>query len=72
MWPDREAPRVWPIVQAFDRPRAVTATELENALRGARRGGATGVLFLSLSSMAASEAKTAVVRELYRNVFSGS
>ena len=66
------APRVWPIVQAFDRPRAVTATELENALRGARRGGATGVLFLSLSSMAASEAKTAVVRELYRNVLSGS
>lgn len=53
---------VWPIVEA----EGATAPELEAVLRGALRGGATGVMFYALPHVVAGRGKLEAVRRVYR------
>jgi hypothetical protein len=59
---------VWPIVQGGGEPKIrtpVTAEGFEEALRGAFRGGATGVMFYHLGAVAADPAKRETLRRVY-------
>ncbi|MFW6125162.1 MAG: hypothetical protein ACOC46_03350 [Pirellulales bacterium] len=62
--------RIWPIVQGGGTPPhrpPVTPEGFEEALRGAFRGGATGVMFYHFAAVAEDPAKLAVLRRVYRD-----
>lgn len=64
----RRRVEVWPIVEA----EGATAPELEVVLRGALRGGATGVLFYALPHVAHDPEKLEAVRQVYTGARSAS
>lgn len=59
------APRIWPIVQAHDEPREITAAEFSRVLQLGRGGGATGVMMFTIGSVANNPEKMRVVKGLY-------
>lgn len=60
-----EFPKVWPIVQAYDDPNPVSATEFEQVLRYGVAGNATGVMMFTSNSVSQNEQKTATMRKVY-------
>ncbi|WP_420400961.1 hypothetical protein [Flagellimonas sp.] len=61
-------PKVWPIVQAHDDPGIISKEEFETVLLGGLAGESTGVMMFTTNSVAKDEAKTAVMRKVYRNL----
>jgi hypothetical protein len=62
---NEEFPKVWPIVQAYDNPRTVSAAEVETVLKAGLSAGSSGVMMFTTRAMADDEDKTAVMKELY-------
>lgn len=57
--------KVWPIVQAADGPKPVSAEEFERVLRWGGSGGASGVMMFTAQAVAGSAEKMAVMRRVY-------
>jgi hypothetical protein len=62
---NEEFPKVWPIVQAYDNPRTVSAAEVETVLKAGLSAKSSGVMMFTTRAMADDEDKTAVMKELY-------
>ena len=63
--PDDEI-KIWPIVQASDKPRTIPPEELESILRNAASGARTGVMMFTGKSVRENPEKTETVKRLYR------
>jgi len=63
--------RIWPIVQAQNEPRPVTAAEFEKVLRLGAGGGASGVMMFTAQAVAADAAKMEAMRRVYRELRGG-
>ena len=61
-------PKIWPIVQAHDSPKEVSAKEFKVVLQGGLSGKSTGVMMFTTGAVAENEAKIKVVKELYRSI----
>ena len=59
--------RLWPIVQALDKPREVTPLEFDTVLRLGATGAATGVMMFTVQAVAANKAKMEAMGRLYRS-----
>jgi hypothetical protein len=57
--------RIWPIVQAADGPKPVTAEEFEQVLRLGGSGGASGVMMFTAQAVAGSAGKMEVMKRVY-------
>jgi len=57
--------RIWPIVQAADGPRPVSAGEFESVLRHGASGDATGVMMFTAHAVVSDPAKLEALRRLY-------
>lgn len=61
-------PKIWPIVQAFNDPDTVSASEFETVLRGGLEGKANGVMMFTTRAVADDEEKLAVMKKVYENI----
>jgi hypothetical protein len=59
--------RLWPIVQALDKPREVTPLEFNNVLRYGVSGAATGIMMFTVQAVASNKAKLEAMGRLYRS-----
>lgn len=60
-------PKVWPIVQSYNDPKIISATEFEKVLRYGTSAHATGVMMFTSNSVAEDDEKI----ETMKNVYSG-
>lgn len=60
-----ELPKVWPIVQAYDNPRTVSAQEFETVLKGGLAASSSGVMMFTTNAVAGDEEKTELVKRFY-------
>jgi hypothetical protein len=58
-------PKVWPIVQAYDNPYAVSATEFETVLKGGMTDKTSGVMMFTTNAIAENEEKIAILKKVY-------
>lgn len=58
-------PEVWPIVQAYDDPRPISAEEFERVLLYGASAASTGVMMFTSLAVAGDSAKTAVMKRVY-------
>ncbi len=65
---DNIGPKVWPIVQAYDDPYAISAKEFEMVLRGGMSGQASGVMMFTTYAIAIDTSKMAAMRTVYEEV----
>ena len=63
-------PKVWPIVQASDKPGIVTPEEFETVLRGGLTTKASGVMMFTTWAVAENEGKTEVMKKVYSELMS--
>ena len=61
-----ETPKVWPIVQAYNNPYNVSATEFETVLKGALTEQASGVMMFTTNAIANDIEKMRVVKKVYK------
>ncbi len=61
-------PKIWPIVQAYDNPYQISASEFETVLLGGLSANATGVMMFTTRAIAENEEKVAVVKKNYNNL----
>lgn len=61
----RRRARIWPIVQAADGPRPVSAAEFDEVLQLGASGAATGVMMFTSQAVASDAGKLAAMRRLY-------
>ena len=59
--------RLWPIVQALDKPREVTPLEFDTVLRLGASAGAEGVMMFTVQAVASNKAKLEAMGRLYRS-----
>ncbi len=59
-------PHLWPIVQAHGEPRAVSAAEFAEVMRGGASGAASGLMMFTLRSVAEDAEKMKALRALYQ------
>ena len=62
-----DTPKVWPIVQAYNNPYTISATEFETVLTGGMTGCSSGVMMFTTRAMADSEEKIEVMTRVYEN-----
>ncbi len=60
-------PKVWPIVQAYNNPYEISASEFEMVLQNGLAAGSTGVMMFTTLAVAEDEAKLAVMKKVYEN-----
>ncbi|WP_372949863.1 family 10 glycosylhydrolase [Mariniphaga sp.] len=60
-------PKVWPIVQAYNNPYTVSASEFETVLKGGLTSNSSGVMMFTTRAMADDEEKIAVMKNIYKN-----
>ena len=58
-------PMVWPIVQAYDEPRKITAKEFEKVMRYGAAGSSTGLMMFTTNAVAESPEKTETMKRVY-------
>ncbi len=58
-------PKVWPIIQAYDNPYEISASEFETVMRGGLSSCSDGVMMFTTNAMAKSEEKIAVMKKIY-------
>jgi len=61
-------PKVWPIVQAYNNPYTVSASEFETVLKGGLAAKSTGVMMFTTRAMAEDEEKISVMKNIYNNL----
>ena len=61
-----EYPKVWPIVQAYNQPRVITAEEFGAVLRHGLSGQASGLMMFTTYAVAEDEQKTAMMKKIYQ------
>jgi hypothetical protein len=59
------SPKVWPIVQAYDDPEAISPEEFGKVLRYGAGAGSTGIMMFTSNSVAENPAKTEVMKGFY-------
>jgi hypothetical protein len=58
--------KIWPIVQAHNDPRQISANEFENVLSWGTSGAATGVMMFTADAVASDDGKMQAMRRVYR------
>lgn len=58
-------PKVWPIVQAYNDPKTISASEFENVLRYGTAGQATGVMMFTSGAVAEDDEKVGTMKNVY-------
>ncbi len=61
-------PMVWPIVQAYNNPYTISASEFETVLKGGLTSWANGVMMFTTRAVADDEEKLAVMKKVYENI----
>jgi len=62
------SPKVWPIVQAYNNPGIVSASEFETVLKGGLEDKSSGVMMFTTHAMADDEEKIAMMKKVYEGV----
>jgi len=65
-------PKLWPIVQAYGDPRAISSEEFEIVLKGGLAGESSGVMMFTTSAIAEDKGKTEVMKKVYTNLMEKS
>jgi hypothetical protein len=60
--------KIWPIVQAYNDPRTVSASEFEKVLRYGLSGRASGVMMFTTDAIADDPAKIEAMRRVYKSI----
>ncbi len=60
-------PKVWPIVQAYNNPYTISASEFETVLKGGLAEKSSGVMMFTTSAVADDTGKIAVMKKVYEN-----
>jgi hypothetical protein len=60
-----EFPKVWPIVQAYNNPYQIDASEFETVLKGGLADRSSGVMMFTTNSVAEDESKLEVMKKVY-------
>lgn len=63
-------PKVWPIVQAYDDPRAISPEEFGEVLGYGSGSGATGIMMFTSYAVAENSAKIEMMRKIYSELIS--
>lgn len=58
-------PKVWPIVQAYDDPAAISADEFESVLRYGAGSSSTGIMMFTSNSVAENTEKIEILKKVY-------
>lgn len=61
-------PKVWPIVQAYNNPYTVSASEFETVLKGGLAGKSGGVMMFTTGAIAGDEEKVAAMKKNYESI----
>ncbi|MCL4794534.1 MAG: hypothetical protein KJZ84_08225 [Bryobacteraceae bacterium] len=59
--------KLWPIVQALDKPREISPLEFNNVLRLGATGAATGIMMFTVQAVASNKGKLEAMGRLYRS-----
>jgi hypothetical protein len=59
-------PKIWPIVQAHNEPRVISAEEFERVMALGVSGRATGIMMFTIGSVVEDPDKLSVLKKLYR------
>ena len=62
---ENKSPKVWPIVQAYNNPYTISASEFETVLTGGMTDCSSGVMMFTTRAMAESEKKIKVMKKIY-------
>jgi len=65
-------PKVWPIVQAYDDPRAITQEEFRKVLNYGSAVPVTGIMMFTANAVAENPAKTETMKQVYSGLFSAN
>jgi hypothetical protein len=63
-----EYPKVWPIVQAYDDPKVISAEEFGMVLRYGAGAGSTGVMMFTSNAVAENPAKAEIMKKIYSDL----
>jgi hypothetical protein len=66
-----EFPKLWPIVQAYNNPNVISATEFGTVLRGGLEGQSTGVMMFTTNAIAEDEEKIEMMKQIYLGLVKG-
>jgi hypothetical protein len=58
-------PKVWPIVQAYNNPYTINASEFETVLKGGMADKSNGVMMFTTNAVAEDEGKLEVMKKVY-------
>lgn len=61
----RQGARLWPIVQAHNDPKIITASEFETVMKGGLAGESSGVMMFTTRALAEDLEKIEVLRKIY-------
>ena len=60
------SPRVWPIVQAYNNPYTISASEFETVMNGGMAAESTGIMMFTTRAIADDTTKIEVLRKVYK------
>ena len=61
-------PKVWPIVQAYNNPYAISPSEFETVLKGGLADKSSGVMMFTTNAVAGDEEKTVILKKVYHSI----
>jgi hypothetical protein len=65
------APKIWPIVQAYNEPYTVSTEEFMTVLKGGLSGSASGVMMFTTNAVADDEGKKEAMKDFYLQLSDG-
>lgn len=63
---DGTKPRIWPIVQALNKPGVITTEEFRNVMWNGSRAPASGIMMFTLHTLIGEQGKLEVMKDLFR------
>jgi hypothetical protein len=64
---EEHAPKIWPIVQAYNNPYTVSAEEFGKVLKGGLTSASTGVMMFTTRAVADDDDKLQVMKKIYKS-----
>jgi len=61
------SPKVWPIVQAYNNPYVISASEFETVMNGGTTAESTGIMMFTTKAIADDPTKIEVLRKVYKD-----
>ena len=61
-------PKVWPIVQAYNNPYVISASEFETVMKGGMTAKSSGVMMFTTKAVADDTEKINVLKKFYKNI----